>query len=150
MKIYSLIILLFICKNVTAQRNGSPYIYDSTLDIGHIKLVEYPNSKLFFREYMQSIDTSEKHKNEYLSTIKFKVTGALVNRIFTLTFDHPVNFCELKCQNNVSQVTTIANKDKTVYKFAIKELKTAEFSFIIFSKEKVYTKISEVSKYITP
>lgn len=55
MKAIPLFVLLYLSKNVIAQSSNSPYIYDSTLEIGHIKLLEYLNSKLFFYEYSQNM-----------------------------------------------------------------------------------------------
>lgn len=150
MKVFSFIIFLFLCKNLIAQGNNNTYIYDSSLDIGHIKLMEYPNSKWFFHEYRQDIDSSENHKNDYLTTIKLKVVGALVNRMITITFDGPVNSCELKCANCVPAITTTANKDKTNYRFVINKPDAGEISIVISTREKMFAKINEVSKYIKP
>ena len=150
MKRIFLIILIFLSKSVIAQSNNKPYIYDSKLEIGHIKLMEYPNSRIFFHEYRTNIDTLKNHKDDYSLIVKFAIFGDLMNRIIILTFDGPVDYCELKCPNNLSHTTTIPNKDNTEYKFIINKLATKELSFVILSKEKIYVKINEVSKYITP
>lgn len=150
MKKVSVLLFIFLCGSAIAQRNRNPYIYDSTLQIGHIKLVEYPNSKLFFQSYISGIDTSENHKDDYSATIKFTVIGALVNRTIILTFNRPVDDCELICANGLSHTTIIHNNDKTEYKFIINRVTAKELSFAIFSKNKIHVKIHERSKYITP
>ena len=148
MKTLYILILVLFSKNAIAQSKNSLYIYDSSSPIGHIRLIEYPDIKVVFNEYKYYVDSAENHKGDYLTIFTFQQFGTVVNRVIILTFDKPVKSCELKCPHGVSHIITTFNKEKTEYKFIINELKTNKFSFITYSKEEVYTKIDEVSKYI--
>lgn len=150
MKTLSIIIFILLGKTVIAQTSNAPYIYDSTNTIGHIKLIEYPNNKVFFHKYEQNIDQSENHKDDYYTIFTFQEMGTITNRTIILAFDKPVNTCELKCPNGILHATSTRNNNNTEYKFVISQIKADEFSFVMYSKEKIFTKIYELNKYIEP
>jgi hypothetical protein len=146
----SILILILFTKIGSAQNSNKPYIYDSTVSDGEIIILEYPNTKINLRQFSESIDPSENHTGAHKAVFTFQEVGDIVNRTFILTFDKPVNSCEFKCPNETSRITTTFNGDKTQYKFVVSLIKANEFSFVIHSEEKIFTKIKEVSKYIEP
>lgn len=148
MRTLFMFLLVLFANTVIAQKKNGPYIYDSTVNGGHIQIMEYPDVNIRLRQFRPSVDSSENHKGDYVTEFLFQVTGNIINRTFILRFDKPINACELKCPDGVSQVTCTSNKEKTKYKFVVNKISAKEFSFVAFSKEGVYTKINEVSRYI--
>lgn len=145
MKTLSALFLLFtlFSKVVIAQSRNNIYIYDSTVSGGHIKLIEYPNTRVDLKEFSETIDSSADHHGDYLTTFAFRETGDILNRTITVSFDKPVCSCELKYSNGVSNVAATHNREKTQYHFVISYIKSDEFSFVIYGKEKFFTKIYE-------
>lgn len=144
MKTFSLLFLiLFSLNGISQVPKNAAYIYSSTLAIGKIEIVERPKAKIFFREYARSTDTSENHKGDYKTIFTFREIGIISDKTIILKFDNPIDSCEFKCLTGTSRVNYSLNKQKTECKFVIGQIKADGFSFVIYSKEKIYTNIED-------
>jgi hypothetical protein len=147
MKALIILSLILFTKNAIAQPTNAVYLYDGTGDSWHISIVDYPGTKISFNEYSERIDTSENHRGAHVTMFTFQVSGVIRNRAITLKFDKPVNSCELRCPNGIFHATN--NKENTEYKFFINQIKAKEFSFVMYSKEPIFTRIDEANRHVT-
>src|ERR1700733_11729761 len=93
MRILYVLLLTLFSMNLIAQPKNSPYLYDSSLGMAHVLLVEYPGATIFFHKDTVWQDTAGIYKNDIGVEFSFYQKGAIVNREIKLTFDKPVDFC---------------------------------------------------------
>jgi hypothetical protein len=134
-------------NNTHIDQANTVNIYNGTVSIGQIIITQEPGYKVFLTSYTQSIDTTKNHKGQ-LKTVFNLVTenGVLFNKVITLLFDKPVISCELTMpKGGAGQTEEGSNNEKTGYRFVIGQLTAPELAIVIYSNEKIFTRIDGLS-----
>jgi len=160
MKTLFAIILSVLCTiTATAQTKNNTYIDQANVVniskgnvyVGQLILSTSPGSRVLFKSFSQAIDTAKGHVGEYKTVFDLiPPDGAVLSKIITLVFDNPVISCELKpVGSGAIQMSGGWNKEKTGFRFVIAQLMCREFQFVIYSKEKIFTKIDGITGQVT-
>jgi len=138
-------------NNTVINDANSITINSGNITVGKIILTTAPGSQLFFKSFSQLIDTGKLHKDEYKTVFNLiPPNGVIVGKIITLIFDKPVISCAIKpVGNGAGMVSSASNKERTGYRFVIGQYECSELQIIIYSKEKIFTKIDGLTGQAT-